>query len=77
MELEFLQFLILLIITGVFSGLIAGLLGVGGGLVIIPVVFYILNFYGFTTNIIMHVALLHQSELYVLLRFHPFMLIIN
>ena len=45
MELEFLQFLILLIITGVFSGLIAGLLGVGGGLVIIPVVFYILNFF--------------------------------
>ncbi|SVC85718.1 uncharacterized protein METZ01_LOCUS338572, partial [marine metagenome] len=51
MELEFLQFLILLIITGVFSGLIAGLLGVGGGLVIIPVVFYILNFYSYSTDI--------------------------
>ena len=57
MELEFLQFLILLIITGVFSGLIAGLLGVGGGIVIIPVVFYILNFYGYSTDIIMHVAI--------------------
>ncbi len=57
MELEFFHFLILLLITGVFSGLIAGLLGVGGGLVIIPVVFYILNFYGFSKDIIMHVAI--------------------
>ena len=57
MELEFLYFLILLLITGVFSGLIAGLLGVGGGLLVIPVVFYILNFYGFSKDIIMHVAI--------------------
>ena len=57
MELEYLNFLIPLLITGVFSGLIAGLLGVGGGLIIIPVVFYILNFYGFSIDIIMHVAI--------------------
>ena len=57
MELDYLHFLIILLITGVFSGLIAGLLGVGGGLVIIPVVFYILNFYGFPKNIIMHIAI--------------------
>ena len=57
MGLEFLHFLIILLITGVFSGLIAGLLGVGGGLVVIPVVFYILNFYGFSMGIIMHVAI--------------------
>ena len=47
MGLEFLYFLISLLIVGFFSGLIAGLLGVGGGLVIIPVVYYILNFYGY------------------------------
>ena len=47
MELEFLYFLVSLLITGIFSGLIAGLLGVGGGLIVIPVVFYILNFYNF------------------------------
>ena len=57
MELDYLHFLIILLITGVFSGLIAGLLGVGGGLVVIPVVFYILNFYGFSKDIIMHVAI--------------------
>ena len=57
MEFEFLYFLILLLITGVFSGLLAGLLGVGGGLIIIPMVFYILNYYGFSMDIIMHVAI--------------------
>ena len=50
MESEFLYFLILLLITGVFSGLLAGLLGVGGGLIIIPMVFYILNYLGITKN---------------------------
>ena len=44
MESEFFYFIISLLIAGFFSGLIAGLLGVGGGLVIIPVVYYILNF---------------------------------
>ena len=57
MGLEFLYFLITLLITGIFSGLLAGLLGVGGGLIIIPVVFYILNYYGFSNDIIMHVAI--------------------
>ena len=57
MELEFLYFLVSLLITGIFSGLIAGLLGVGGGLIVIPVVFYILNFYNFSKDIIMHVAI--------------------
>ena len=57
MELEFLYFLVSLLITGIFSGLIAGLLGVGGGLIVIPVVFYILDFYNFPKDIIMHVAI--------------------
>ena len=54
---EFLYFLIILLITGIFSGLLAGLLGIGGGLITIPVIFYILNFYGFSKDIIMHVAI--------------------
>ena len=57
MEIEFLFFLFTLLITGTFSGLIAGLLGIGGGIVVIPVIFYILNFYNFSREIIMHVAI--------------------
>ena len=57
MEIEILYFLISLLIAGFISGLIAGLLGVGGGLVIIPVVYYILNFYGYSLDISMHVAI--------------------
>ena len=57
MESEFFYFIISLLIAGFFSGLIAGLLGVGGGLVIIPVVYYILNFYGYSLDISMHVAI--------------------
>ncbi len=38
-------------------GCFSVLIGIGGGLVIIPVVFYILNFYGFSKDIIMHVAI--------------------
>ena len=57
MEIDLLIFLIPLLITGLISGLLAGLLGVGGGIIIIPVVFYILNFYGFSKDIIMHVAI--------------------
>ena len=57
MEPQFLYFFISLLMTGVFSGIFAGLLGVGGGIIIIPVVFYILNFYHFSMDIIMHVAI--------------------
>jgi len=57
MEIEFLFFLFALLITGTFSGLIAGLLGIGGGIVVIPVIFYILDFHNFSREITMHVAI--------------------
>lgn len=56
MELELLNFLIPLLITGLISGLIAGLLGVGGGIIIVPVVYYILNFNNISSDIIMHIS---------------------
>ena len=57
MELEFFYFLISLLIAGFFSGFLAGLLGIGGGLVVIPIIYYILNFYDFSQNISIHVAI--------------------
>ena len=43
---ENLPTLIALIITGVFAGLLAGLLGVGGGIVIVPVLFFLFQSFG-------------------------------
>lgn len=42
--------------TGVVGGLIAGLLGVGGGIVIVPVLFHILTGLGIDEAIRMHIA---------------------
>jgi uncharacterized protein len=42
--------------TGVVGGILAGLLGVGGGIVIVPVLFHILSSLGVDEGIRMHVA---------------------
>ncbi len=42
--------------TGVIAGLMAGLLGVGGGIVIVPVLFYILGYLEVDQDIKMHIA---------------------
>jgi uncharacterized protein len=42
--------------TGLFSGLLAGLLGVGGGIVIVPVLFSIFPFFGIHESIQMKLA---------------------
>ncbi|WP_169569655.1 sulfite exporter TauE/SafE family protein [Sneathiella limimaris] len=42
--------------TGVVGGILAGLLGVGGGIVIVPVLFHLLPFFGVEDDIRMHIA---------------------
>lgn len=45
-----------LLVAGVISGLIAGLLGVGGGIVVVPVLYHVLAAVGVDEAIRMHVA---------------------
>lgn len=42
--------------TGVTAGILAGLLGVGGGIVIVPVLFHLLPYFGVADEVRMHVA---------------------
>lgn len=42
--------------AGVLAGLLAGLLGVGGGIVIVPVLYHLLLAVGFDADLTMHVA---------------------
>jgi len=42
--------------AGAFAGLLAGLFGVGGGIVIVPALFSLLTAYGYPPDLAMHVA---------------------
>ena len=54
---QILPLLIPLIITGIISGFLAGLLGVGGGIVIVPMLAYLLEASGIHSATPMHVAI--------------------
>lgn len=45
-----------LVFTGAIAGILAGLLGIGGGIVIVPVLFYLFDFMEIPQTIAMHVA---------------------
>lgn len=51
------EFLLLYIAVGIVSGVLAGLLGVGGGLVIVPALALLFSLQGFHSEIIMHLAI--------------------
>ena len=42
--------------TGVLAGLLAGLLGVGGVIIVVPVMYFVLNFLGVDESVRMHIA---------------------
>ncbi len=44
-------------LCGALAGILAGLLGIGGGLVIVPILVFSLEFQGITHELIMHLAL--------------------
>lgn len=43
-------------LTGVFAGLVGGMLGLGGGIIIVPVLHYVFIALGFPSSTIMHIA---------------------
>lgn len=56
-EPQELWFLIpLLLATGAFAGILAGLLGVGGGIIIVPILFHLFHGFGVETSLAMPLA---------------------
>lgn len=55
--MSFLPFLGLLLVSSGFAGILAGLLGVGGGIVLVPVFFYIFGGLGYDGPMLMQVCL--------------------
>ena len=48
---------VLFLLLGAFAGLMAGLLGVGGGLVIVPVLIILLKMQGISQEVVVHMAI--------------------
>ena len=44
LETYFFIIVILLLITGFISGMLAGFLGLGGGIIVVPVIYHLFNF---------------------------------
>ena len=47
---------LILIVMGAIAGTLAGLLGIGGGIVIVPVLALIFDHHGIDTDVLMHVS---------------------
>jgi len=47
----------LLFFTGFISGILAGFFGIGGGIIVVPVIYHLFNFLDFSQNIAMHMAI--------------------
>ena len=48
---------LLLFFAGFISGILSGFFGIGGGIIIVPVIYHLFNFLDFSDNISMHMAI--------------------
>ena len=54
--MEFASLIIAMLVTGAVGGVLAGLLGIGGGIVIVPMLEFALGFIGVDVSVRMHIA---------------------
>ena len=59
MEIQIFSLIIFFLITGIVSGLFAGLLGVGGGIITVPISYFVLLYQGYSIEVAIHVQLHH------------------
>lgn len=50
------EFLLIYVLTGAVAGVLAGLLGVGGGIVIVPALIFVFRAQGFDADVLVHMA---------------------
>lgn len=66
MDPELLIFAGTLLVTGVITGYAAGLFGIGGGSIMVPVLYFVFSFLGVPNDIIMHCAVATSSAVIII-----------